>query len=258
MKRRQFIRYSGMGMATAIASGLMLRPNKAIAQAAEGVTVQYLGHTCFLFTGNGLKVLVNPYQTAGCTAGYVLPDLKPDVVLISSFLLDEGAVDAVPGNPKIISQRGTHTFGEVKFQGFSLPHDRQGGKRFGENIAWRWTQGGVNILHLGGAAGDLATEDKILLGGADILLAPVGGGLKAYNPQEARKVVKTLNPRMVIPTHYRTAAANKESCDLAPVDEFLALADDLEVAQVGSDRFNVKKSYLKDDQTIVRILDYSS
>ncbi|MEL6502141.1 MAG: Zn-dependent hydrolase, partial [Cyanobacteria bacterium J06623_1] len=73
-----------------------------------------------------------------------------------------------------------------------------------------------------------------------------------------KKAVKSLNPRMVIPTHYRTAAANKENCDLAPVDEFLSLATDLEVAKVGSDRFTVKKSYLQDDQTIVRVLDYSS
>jgi len=255
MKRRQFIRYGGMGVATAIASGLM--PRQAIAQA-DGVTVQYLGHTCFLFTGNGLKVLVNPYQTVGCTAGYALPDLQPDVVLISSFLLDEGAVELVKGNPEVISQRGTHRFGELEFKGFSLAHDRENGRRFGNNIAWRWTQGGVNILHLGGAAGELATEDKILLSGSDILLAPVGGGIKAYNPQEARKVVKTLNPRMVIPTHYRTAAANKENCDIAPVDEFLSLAGDLEVAEVGSDRFNVKKSYLQDGQTIVRVLDYTS
>lgn len=245
-------------MATAIASGLMPRPKKAIAQADDGVTVQYLGHTCFLFTGNGMKVLVNPYQAGGCTAGYTLPNLQPDVVLVSSFLLDEGAIEAVQGNPEVITKRGTHKFGGMEFKGFSLPHDRQGGKRFGNNIAWRWNQGGVNILHLGGAAGELATEDKILLSGADILLAPVGGGIKAYNPQEARKVVKTLNPRMVIPTHYRTAAADKENCDIAPVDEFLSLAADLEVAEVGGDRFNVKKSYLKDGQTIVRVLDYTS
>jgi len=256
MKRRQFIRYGGVGIATAIALGIMPR-RQAIAQTDDGVTVQYLGHTCFLFTGNGLKVLVNPYQKVGCTAGYTLPDLQPDVVLVSSFLLDEGAIETIQGNPQIITERGRHKFGEIEFQGFALDHDREQGRRFGNNIAWRWNQGGVNILHLGGAAGELATEDKILLSGSDILLAPVGGGVKAYNPQEARKVVKTLNPRMVIPTHYQTTAANKEKCDLAPVDEFLSLAEDLEVAQVGSDRFTVKKSYLKDGQTIVRVLDYT-
>ena len=256
MKRRQLIRYSAIGMATAIATSFI--PKRSAIAQDEGVTIQYLGHTCFLFTSNGLKVLVNPYQAVGCTAGYTLPDLQPDVVLVSSFLLDEGAVEAVPGNPEVISNRGVHNFNDTKFQGFSLTHDREGGRRFGQNIAWRWNQGGVDILHLGGAAGSLETEDKILLSGADIVLVPVGGGMKAYNAREAKQIVKILNPKMAIPTHYRTAAANKEECDLAPVDEFLTLADDMEVAQVGSDRFVVKKSYLNGDKTLVRVLDYSS
>lgn len=258
MKRRQFIRYGGIGIATAIATNSTIGKSILAQENSDGVTIQYLGHTCFLFTGNGLKVLVNPYKSIGCTAGYTLPDLRPDVVLVSSFLLDEGAVESLKGNPEIITQRGVHQFGGLKFQGFSLFHDREGGKRFGNNIAWRWTQGGVDILHLGGVAGALATEDKILLSGADILLTPVGGGIKAYNPQEARQAIKVLNPKMVIPTHYRTEMSSQENCDLAPVDEFLTLVGDLEVAEVGRDSFTVKKSYLPSDRTLVRVLDYTS
>jgi hypothetical protein len=127
MKRRQLIRYGGISIATAIATGLLTN-SSAIAQDTDGVTIQYLGHTCFLFTGNGLKVLVNPYQAVGCTAGYTLPNLQPDVVLVSSFLIDEGAVDSVKGNPEIITEPGVHDFGGIKFQGFSLLHDREGGR----------------------------------------------------------------------------------------------------------------------------------
>lgn len=258
MKRRQLIRFGGIGLATAIASGLLPRQSTLAQNSDTGVTIQYLGHTCFLFTSNGVQVLVNPYESVGCTAGYTLPDLRPDVVLASSFLLDEGAVESVKGNPEIITQRGIHQFKDLKFQGFALPHDREGGRRFGQNIAWRWTQGGVDILHLGGAAAPLETENKILLSGSDILLAPVGGGVKAYNPEEARNALQVLNPKMLIPTHYRTSASNPESCDLASVDEFLNLVQDLEVARVGYDRFTVKKSYLNGDITLVRVLDYSS
>lgn len=271
MKRRQLIRYGGVSLITAItishsrlgkqlksAIATEIVPSASAAQADDGVVIQYLGHSCFLFTGDGLKVLVNPYKSEGCTAGYNLPDLQPDIVLASSFLLDEGAVEIVKGNPEIITDRGSHEFKGIKFQGFSLPHDREGGRRFGQNVAWRWTQGGVNILHLGGAAAPLATEDKILLNGADILIVPVGGGVKIYNPQEARQAVDVLNPKMVIPTQYRTAAAKSDTCDLATVDEFLNLVQDLEVAQVGRDRFQVKKSYLNGDRTLVRVLNYSS
>ena len=257
MKRRQFIHYGGAGLATAIATTLIPSRQPSLAQtASDGVTIQYLGHTCFLFTGDGLKVLVNPYESLGCTAGYSLPDLQPDLVLVSSFLLDEGAIESVKGNPRVLTQRGTHQFGSIKFQGFSLPHDRENGRRFGQNIAWRWTQGGVSILHLGGAAAPLETEDKILLGGVDVLLAPVGGGIKAYGPQEAKKTVDVLRPRMVIPTHYRTTAA-AENCDLVTVDEFLNLAQDMEVAQVGRDRFKIKQSDFQSERILVRVLDYS-
>lgn len=257
MKRRQLIRYGGVGMTMAIATGLIPRRYAWAQETTDGVTIQYLGHTCFLFTGDGLTVLVNPYKSSGCTAGFVLPDIEADVVLVSSFLLDEGAVDTVQGSPKILTEPGNHQFKGLKFQGFAAPHDRQGGKRFGKNVAWRWTQGGVNILHLGGAAAPLVTEDKILMGGADILLAPVGGGIKAYNAQEAAQAVKILKPKMVIPTYYQVATTPQENCGLAPVDNFLSLLTDMEVAQVGSDRFQVKKSYLTSDKTLVRVLDYT-
>ena len=257
MKRRQLIRYGGMSLATAIATSLIPR-RPSLAQSAESLTIQYLGHTCFLFTGSGITVLVNPYESAGCTAGYTLPDIQPDVVLISSFLLDEGAIDAVSGNPQVFTEKGIHKTKGVNFKGFSLPHDRQGGRRFGSNIAWRWTQGGIDIVHLGGAAAPLVTENKILLNGSDILLAPVGGGMKAYNPTEAKEAIDILNSKMIIPTHYRTDASSADNCDLVPVDEFLTLVGDMEVAKVDSDRLTVTKADLNRDKTLVRVLNYTS
>ena len=258
MKRRQLIRYGGIGLSTAIATNLIPRTASLAQDASESVTIQYLGHTCFLFTGSGLSVLVNPYESVGCTANYILPDIQPDVVLVSSFLLDEGAIDAVSGNPQVYTERGNYKIKGVNFKGFALPHDREGGKRFGTNVAWRWTQGGVDLLHLGGAAAPLSTENKILLSGSDILFAPVGGGIKAYNSEEASQAVRVLNPKMIVPTHYRTDASDQANCDLTPVDDFLTLVNDMDVAQVGSDRIAVRKSDLNRENTLVRILDYTS
>ena len=49
----------------------------------------------------------------------------------------------------------------MQIQGIAIDHDRQGGKRFGTNVAWQWTQGGIKILHLGGAAAPINIEQKM-------------------------------------------------------------------------------------------------
>ncbi len=255
MKRRQLIRYGGTTLLTAI--GILGNDFFSTTQAQSGknsVTITYLGHTCFLFSGNGLKVLVNPFLPLGCTAGFKTPTSQADLVLISSFLLDEGAIEDVVGNPQIITKPGDYKVEGVKFQGISTPHDREGGRRFGQNVAWRWNQGGITILHLGGAAAPISLEEKILMGSPDLLLIPVGGGAKAYNPAEAKKAIEVLKPRMVIPTQYLTNAADKESCDLVGVDDFLALTKEMEAKKLNTSTIAIKRSDLPKDQTVIRVL----
>ncbi|TAF13394.1 MAG: Zn-dependent hydrolase, partial [Nostocales cyanobacterium] len=222
---------------------------------SSGVSIQWLGHTCFLFTGGGIKILVNPFRTQGCTAGYRLPQVVADLVLISSQLLDEGAVEGLPGNPQLIYQAGVYEFRGIRFQGISIDHDRNGGRRFGKNTAWKWSQGGINILHLGGAAAPISIEQKILTGRPDVALVPVGGSAKAYNAQEAKDAVGVLNPKLVIPTHYRTQAADPNSCDITPVDDFLALMPGVNVRRSNGDTVAINSQNLP-ESTEIQVLSY--
>lgn len=144
------MRYAGAGLLATLGTGLASGFESYQAQSASGaLSIQWLGHTCFLFTGSGLRVLVNPFRTIGCTAGYRAPKVTADLVLISSQLFDEGAVEGLSGNPRILFEPGAYEVSGVQLQGISTPHDRVSGRRFGTNVAWRWTQGGVNVLHLG-------------------------------------------------------------------------------------------------------------
>ncbi|WP_427161103.1 MBL fold metallo-hydrolase [Aliinostoc sp. HNIBRCY26] len=253
MKRRNFIGYAGTGLSTAIFSTLVSHV-EANAQSS-GVSVQWLGHTCFLFTGGGKKILVNPFRTVGCTAKYRPPRVTADLVLISSQLLDEGAVDGLPGNPKLVFTPGAYEFQGMKLQGIAIDHDRKGGKQFGINTAWKWTQGGVNILHLGGAAAPISIEQKILMGRPDVLLIPVGGSDKAYTAEEAKQAIAVLNPKLVIPTHYRTQAADPQTCNITPVDDFLTLMQGTPVRRSSSDTTNIKSGDLS-DSTAIQVLTY--
>jgi L-ascorbate metabolism protein UlaG (beta-lactamase superfamily) len=163
--------------------------------------------------------------------------------MISSRLLDEGYLNDLPGQPKVLSEPGVYEFGNLKIQGVLVAHDREGGRRFGNNVIWKWTQGGVNFVHLGGAAAPLRVEEQILLGRPDVLLVPVGGGDKAYTPAEAVQAIQTLKPKIVIPTHYRTAAAN-DTCTLQPLDTFLSLMQGTPVTRAPSGRLSIRPSDL--------------
>ncbi len=252
MKRRQLIRYGAMGM-LASAGAVLGGRNRAI--AAEQLSIEYYGHTCFRLISSGLTVLNNPFKPAGCTENYADPSLESDVVTISSHLLDEGYIQDLPGNPGLLRRPGLYRFKGVQFQGLGMAHDRVDGFRFGRNIAWLWEQAGLNIFHMGGAAGELDSELRILIGQPDILILPVGGGEKAFIAQEAIAVINELNPRLIIPSHYRTKAANSETCDIDPVDVFIKALGSDRVETINSSRITITAQSLPESGSpIIRVL----
>ncbi|RMF26495.1 MAG: Zn-dependent hydrolase [Cyanobacteria bacterium J083] len=256
MKRRQLLRYTSTSLLTLLTTTLLAGKQKTVSAQANALTIKWLGHSCFLFTGGGMRVLVNPFRPIGCTAGYRPPQVQAEIVAISSYLFDEGAAENLPGNPRVLFNPGDYKYKNTIFKGISIAHDRLGGKRFGNNIAWRWQQAGLSILHLGGAAAPIAIEQKILMGSPDIVLVPVGGGDKNYNAAEAIEAIKALNPKLVIPTQYLTAAADQSNCNIAPVDEFIQLAQGMQVKKIASDTITVRRQDLPQAGTLVKVLSY--
>lgn len=216
MERRRFLQLA-CGAAGGLAAG---RAGMSWAQG-QGVTLRWLHHSCVAFQSGGQRVLVNPFQPIGCTASYPAPAVEASLVLLSSQLLDEGSLDSVPGDPRVVFEPGDYDIDGLKLKGIGMDHDTNNGFRFGTNVAWRWTMAGVDILHMGGAAAPLTREQQILLAQPDVMLVPVGGGPKNYDPQGAIAAIQTLKPKWVIPTMFRTAGAS-ESCELRPVEEFLS------------------------------------
>jgi L-ascorbate metabolism protein UlaG (beta-lactamase superfamily) len=254
MRRRRLLRYAGTGLLSAVGMELASRLEPSLAQSA-GLSIQWLGHTCFLFTGSGLRILVNPFRTLGCTAGYRAPKVATDLVMISSQLLDEGAVEIVPGNPRLLYEPGVYQVGKLRLEGIRMDHDRLGGRRFGTNVAWKWNQGGISLLHLGGAAAPISVEQKILMGRPDVLFVPVGNGPKGYSPEEAKQAIATLNPKLVIPMQYRTKAAAQTGCDLVGVDQFLSLASGIPIRR-GGDVLNLRPGDLPSKGVAIQVMSY--
>jgi len=253
MKRRHLMGYAGAGLVTALVTNL--GSGFAANTQSGSLSVQWLGHSCFLLTGGGIKILVNPFRPIGCTAGYRPPQVTADLVMISSQLLDEGAVDGLPGHPKIVYEPGDYEFKGIKIQGIGIDHDHKGGKQFGQNTAWKWTQAGINVLHLGGAAAPITFEQKILMGRPDVAFVPVGGSDKAYNAEEAKQAIGMLDPKIVFPTQYRTQAADAANCSISPLDDFLNLMQGVTVHHYDSNAISISPSHLPDKQ-LIEVLSY--
>jgi L-ascorbate metabolism protein UlaG (beta-lactamase superfamily) len=83
----------------------------------------------------------------------------------------------------------------------------------------------------------------------------VGGSAKAYNAQEAKDAIAVLNPKLVIPTHYRTAAADSNNCDITPVDNFLTLMQGVNIRRSNNDSVIVNSQSLPKN-TEIQILSY--
>jgi L-ascorbate metabolism protein UlaG (beta-lactamase superfamily) len=258
MKRRILL---ALGLTAAIApldllgAAAQAQTTKARPKAGKALNIRWLGHTCFLFSSPEATILVNPFKPSGCTAGYRKPAVGSDLVLLSSRLLDEGSLEVVPGNPKVLFEPGIYNVDSLKFQGVRTFHDQKQGLRYGVNVAWSWQQAGIKVVHLGGIASPLTAEQKILLGTPDILLLPVGGGEKSYSPEAAKQAVSDLNPRIVIPTLFRTKAAD-ETCTLVGMEDFVKSFPAGDVQIYGSDQASFVASNIPKQGTVVRAFTY--
>jgi L-ascorbate metabolism protein UlaG (beta-lactamase superfamily) len=145
------------------------------------------------------------------------PRVSATVILASSRLLDEGAPVA---KGKMLVDPGSFKVSGLSIEGIAGPHDRVGGRRFGQSTLWRWKQGGLDIAHLGGTAARLSPADKVILGRPDVLIIGVGGGAKVYTGAEAAEVVRELQPRRVIPVQFVSGKTPKD-CDQTTVQPFL-------------------------------------
>ena len=245
-RRQQAARGSATG--NLVLLSLLLTTTPLAAQAGGGgVSITSYGHSALVIRGGGATVLLNPFKAVGCAAGLAEPRLSADVILASSQLNDEGAAVA---NGKLLVQPGSYKVAGLQIEGIAAPHDRIGGRRFGQATLWRWKQGGLDIAHLGGTAASLKPEDRVLLGRPDVLIIGVGGGAKVYSGEEAAAVVRDLQPRRVIPVQYRNAAPTT-SCDVGPIEPFLKAMAPAKVIRSGG---TVSVTPPLGDGTVVEVL----
>jgi len=145
------------------------------------------------------------------------PAFEANVITVSHDHFDHNNVASLRGNPFIIDSAGEYDIKGVSVYGVESYHDDKEGKERGSNIIYRIMVDNISVSHLGDLGHALDNKQLDLLSGTDILLIPVGGKY-TIDAQKAVEVVAQIEPRIVIPMHYKVPGLK---VDLDTADKFI-------------------------------------
>jgi L-ascorbate metabolism protein UlaG (beta-lactamase superfamily) len=187
------------------------------------VRIRWYGQSAFLVEGER-RVFLDPFGDPGPLAARgiefrypPIAGVEADLVLVTHDHLDHNAVEAVGGEPVVITKAGRHESPLGEVLGIASEHDSAAGTERGPNTIFVFSLDGLRLCHLGDFGQPaLRPEQREAIGDVDVLFLPVGGG-PTIGGDGAAALVRELAPRLVVPMHYRTEAVNF----LEPPDAFL-------------------------------------
>ena len=176
--------------------------------------ITWLGHSCFRIRGSHATVITDPYPPS---LGYSLGRPTAHIVTVSHQHPGHSYVQGIGGEPRPIVGPGEYEIRGVLVIGVATFHDAEKGDKRGRNTVYLMEIDEVTVCHLGDLGHVLTAAQVEEIDNVDVLLLPVGG-VSTINAPMAAEVVRQLEPKVVVPMHYKTQAISRE---LEPVGRFL-------------------------------------
>ncbi len=170
--------------------------------------IVYFGHSCFRLEHEGYSLVIDPFRDV---RGYADVHTTADMVLCSHDHFDHAAVSGV----KYKASGRKNPFGITMMQTF---HDDVHGQKRGENLVHIITCCGKTIVHLGDLGHMLSEEQLKHIRQCDCLMIPIGG-VYTIDSDQAWQLIEQVNPRIVIPMHYKNGKYGLEN--IGGLAEFL-------------------------------------
>ncbi len=176
--------------------------------------ITWYGHACFRLSERGVVIVTDPPAEA---LGYERPRIRADVVTISHDHPGHNNRVGFRGGPRFFDGPGEYEVKGVFITGIAAYHDGRKGASRGRNTIFVFDFDNLTVCHLGDL-GHVPDQSQVeALSAVDVLLIPVGG-LHTIDASKAAEVISLIEPRLVIPMHYKTP---KEKARLRKVDVFL-------------------------------------
>ena len=176
--------------------------------------ISWLGHSCFKLKGRQATVITDPYSP---DLGYSLGKPAAHIVTVSHQHPGHSCIQGIGGEPRLVTGPGEYEINGILITGIATFHDRERGQSRGKNTVYLMEIDEVSVCHLGDLGHVLNDEQVEEIDDVDVLLVPVGG-VSTINASVAAEIVRQVEPKAVIPMHYKTEAISRE---LESVDKFL-------------------------------------
>jgi len=180
--------------------------------------ITWQGQACFKIQdrsgSEGVTVVTDPFHKE---LGLKVPNFEADIVTVSHQHVDHNNVTALRGKPFVIDCAGEYDYKGVFIEGIDSFHDDKQGAERGNNVIFRIEIDNISVVHLGDLGHILNDSQLEKLVGTDILMIPVGGKY-TLDAKRAVEVIAQIEPRLVIPMHYKIKDLK---LDIAGVDKFI-------------------------------------
>ena len=158
--------------------------------------------------------------------------------MVSHNHYDHNNVEDVGPETFIIKNPGEYEKNGIAVLGINSYHDKSEGKERGSNTIYVIKAEDMTVCHLGDLGQEKLDEKQVEeIGDVDILMIPVGGSY-TINYKEALEVISQIEPKIVIPMHYKIKDLN---IDIESADKFVK---ELGLTPEKVDKFKIAKKTL--------------
>lgn len=169
------------------------------------MNISWYGHSCFKIQtktkrgGDDIIIFTDPFDKS---IGLRRPQGQANIVTVSHAHPDHNDVELLKGDFFVADSPGEYSIQGVTIEGIDSFHDEQEGALRGRNTIFVFESEDLRICHLGDLGHELTDEQVETIGDVDVLMIPVGGTY-TLDSKGAKKVVGQIEPRIILPMHYK-------------------------------------------------------
>ncbi len=180
--------------------------------------IEYKGANSIVVSTKNQRLVVDPKVSV---VGGVDVPVKESVVVATEprFLPEDGGAKEAK---MVVEGPGEYEVGDISIRGIAA--QRHIDESVGGTTMYTILVHGIRIAVLGNIAPTLTDDQLEELGIVDILVIPVGGNGYTLDSVNASKIVRQVEPKVVVPVHYEDDKLSYEVIQ-DPVGEFIKLFD---------------------------------